>query len=988
MKTQKFIKKSMQLFIKLMVLLIVALLIFQVTSLANQDGAILDIDNSNDDILNNAKKTEIITSFDWIQDVDPSIGSITIEDEGKKVNMTGNERLPGKNALYIIPENHQEQNLTFDYEIDYGDSFIAAGILLKIKEDNGYLKGYLLTFNNPNPSSQGEEWYGLAENKLGAIWKINYKLEDNYNNQVDKSLVKAIDLPQKGRISVKATQNSISITGDSINETVDTTGNPDCGDGFGFFTVHYSHGCDRIGHFALTNFGLTTIDLIKHNFLVDPNGGVWNGNSGVSAIQGIYKDQVQVPLPTRDGYTFVKWTQIGDSGTMSSLTDTAVYTFGENEEIDDKIVAEWIKISGSKSCNVQSGKVKVNDVVTYTITLKNEGTVDGTAVITDDAPAGTSFVQNSIKLNGTATQNTLDNLKSGISVSVPKGGQTTLSFDVKVNDLNDDDIISNKANFRDTTVAGKETSGETNQVDVTYVEPIISVSKSATTENNQEYVTTGEKITYKITVKNEGGLEKDVVIKDAIPEGTTFVDGSIKINGTTTQYTEEDLEKGINTSVGEKTDRQSVANSTKLLDMVKLINMSVLKANSLPNETELTFEVTVNNQKDENLIKNIAQVDNTQTNEIDYTYRKPIITAEKEMETQNGLDYVVSDESIQYNIVVNNYGSISKDVVVKDLIPEGTTFVDGSLKVDDEETEYTEEDLKNGVTINVPEKQIKQEQEDTTEQPNEDVTENPNENDLENQDANLNADQDTDKEEDKELEDANLQDNEEPGKAILSFKVSVDELTNDSETKTIENTAQVDSKDTNKTSIDALPFNMKIEEEIPSFNVNGATQSNPDPKSVKTDIDMRKRSPVPNVTANIKISVTNTGKIPGVAYVETTLPEGFTLASSNWTAKNGNVVTTNTSTINPGDTEVLSLDAKWVNSETNMGERNSKAEIVAISNEANVGETTTEDNSSDIKMVIGLVTGEYDDEIILLSISIFAILAIITEIIVIKKYVL
>lgn len=988
MKTQKFIKKSMQLFIKLMVLLIVALLIFQVTSLANQDGAILDIDNSNDDILNNAKKTEIITSFDWIQDVDPSIGSITIEDEGKKVNMTGNERLPGKNALYIIPENHQEQNLTFDYEIDYGDSFIAAGILLKIKEDNGYLKGYLLTFNNPNPSSQGEEWYGLAENKLGAIWKINYKLEDNYNNQVDKSLVKAIDLPQKGRISVKATQNSISLTGDSINETVDTTGNPDCGDGFGFFTVHYSHSCDRIGHFALTNFGLTTIDLIKHNFLVDPNGGVWNGNSGVSAIQGIYKDQVQVPLPTRDGYTFVKWTQIGDSGTMSSLTDTAVYTFGENEEIDDKIVAEWIKISGSKSCNVQSGKVKVNDVVTYTITLKNEGTVDGTAVITDDAPAGTSFVQNSIKLNGTATQNTLDNLKSGISVSVPKGGQTTLSFDVKVNDLNDDDIISNKANFRDTTVAGKETSGETNQVDVTYVEPIISVSKSATTENNQEYVTTGEKITYKITVKNEGGLEKDVVIKDAIPEGTTFVDGSIKINGTTTQYTEEDLEKGINTSVGEKTDRQSVANSTKLLDMVKLINMNVLKANSLPNETELTFEVTVNNQKDENLIKNIAQVDNTQTNEIDYTYRKPIITAEKEMETQNGLDYVVSDESIQYNIVVNNYGSISKDVVVKDLIPEGTTFVDGSLKVDDEETEYTEEDLKNGVTINVPEKQIKQEQEDTTEQPNEDVTENPNENDLENQDTDQNADQDTDKEEDKELEDANLQDNEEPGKAILSFKVSVDELTNDSETKTIENTAQVDSKDTNKTSIDALPFNMKIEEEIPSFNVNGATQSNPDPKSVKTDIDMRKRSPVPNVTANIKISVTNTGKIPGVAYVETTLPEGFTLASSNWTAKNGNVVTTNTSTINPGDTEVLSLDAKWVNSETNMGERNSKAEIVAISNEANVGETTTEDNSSDIKMVIGLVTGEYDDEIILLSIAIFAIVSIITEIIVIKKYVL
>ena len=94
------------------------------------------------------KKTEIITTFDWEQDVSPSIGTISIEDEGRTVEMTGNGSLPGKNAIYIIPDSHQEQTISFNYSVDYGDSFNAAGLLLRIREQNGYLEGYLLSFNN------------------------------------------------------------------------------------------------------------------------------------------------------------------------------------------------------------------------------------------------------------------------------------------------------------------------------------------------------------------------------------------------------------------------------------------------------------------------------------------------------------------------------------------------------------------------------------------------------------------------------------------------------------------------------------------------------------------------------------------------------------------------------------------------------------------------------------------------------------------------
>ena len=93
--------------------------------------------------------TTTIDQFNWEQDVDSKIGSITIEDNGKTVHMTGNFSEPGKNAIYIIPEVHQEQILSFDYNIQFGDSFNAAGVLLRILKDDNTLKGYMLSFNNP-----------------------------------------------------------------------------------------------------------------------------------------------------------------------------------------------------------------------------------------------------------------------------------------------------------------------------------------------------------------------------------------------------------------------------------------------------------------------------------------------------------------------------------------------------------------------------------------------------------------------------------------------------------------------------------------------------------------------------------------------------------------------------------------------------------------------------------------------------------------------
>ena len=99
-------------------------------------------------------------------------------------------------------------------------------------------------------------------------------------------------------------------------------------------------------------------------------------------------------------------------------------------------------------------------------------------------------------------------------------------------------------------------------------------------------------------------------------------------------------------------------------------------------------------------------------------------------------------------------------------------------------------------------------------------------------------------------------------------------------------------------------------------------------------------------------------------------------------------IRTETNEIEPGETEEISLDVKWVNNENNLGERIATAEIIETSNEARAGEITTKDNESKADMIISIVTGEYDNIIILSVIATIGLLAIIGEIILIKKYVL
>ena len=445
------------------------------------------------------------------------------------------------------------------------------------------------------------------------------------------------------------------------------------------------------------------------------------GDGKTYTIDDLTTYGIDVLVPAKETRTVEFTVTVNDLDNGDKITNIA-YVEGEETDPVKHTYVEAI-IDGSKASETANGLdyVVEGEVITYTITANNTGDLDKNITISDQIPAGTTFVEESIRVNGEERADLAQtNLSDGIQVNVPartsetQPGTASISFQVTVNPL--DEGIFYKEIENTAIVDGKSTEP---------VEEIVNKSDVKATKTsvpeNESTVKAGETITYTINLTNNGTAPANVTVKDEIPEGTTFKTESIKVNGQGRRDLDEaDLESGIQVTVPSKVGETAGTGT-------------------------VSFEVTVNDNEDGQEIKNKATVNETPTNETIHKYVEPVITQEKSATTEHGLDYVVEGEKITYTITVTNDGGLDKNVVVKDELPAGTTFVDGSIKVNGSgDDNYTETDLNSGIKVKVPAKQ---------------------ENDQ--------------------------------GTATVSFEVTVNEI-EEGFTTTIENTATVDEKPTDE----------------------------------------------------------------------------------------------------------------------------------------------------------------------------------------------
>lgn len=190
---------------------------------------------------------DMTSAFKWEQDVNPRIGSLTLDATGQNVQMYGNTRYDGKNAIWIPEAQKGEQKFTFDYSIDFGDSFNGAGMFVNLKREGNALYAYGLSFNNSGAFSTGSN---------GSVWKMKYDIGNNYTSTFP-TMKKVCDIPinRSGSLTVVVDGTKLKISGGGLptEQVVEMT---EYGTGFGFFSSHYSHNCDDIGQFALRNINM------------------------------------------------------------------------------------------------------------------------------------------------------------------------------------------------------------------------------------------------------------------------------------------------------------------------------------------------------------------------------------------------------------------------------------------------------------------------------------------------------------------------------------------------------------------------------------------------------------------------------------------------------------------------------------------------------------------------------------------------------------
>jgi len=239
-------------------------------------------------------------------------------------------------------------------------------------------------------------------------------------------------------------------------------------------------------------------------------------------------------------------------------------------------------------------------------------------------------------------------------------------------DMNQEKITNNVKGHIKLLTPEKTSEEVTGDQDATIYKAIISSEKLVDKTEAIE----GEKVTYTIRITNDGNLEKTVTVRDTLPAGITFdKDTLIQVGDTGTVYTEQNLKNGIPVEVP----------ASGSIDVVFAGKVDTLANNE--------YSKTLTNQ---------ATVDNEPTNEVTTNVTKANITAHKEAEPSSGNKVREGDE-ITYRIKVRNDGTRAGDVIVKDTIPTGTTFVEGSIKIDNvADSSKTATDLANGITLNVP----------------------------------------------------------------------------------------------------------------------------------------------------------------------------------------------------------------------------------------------------------------------------------------------
>lgn len=185
------------------------------------------------------------------------------------------------------------------------------------------------------------------------------------------------------------------------------------------------------------------------------------------------------------------------------------------------------KVKSGDKTFMQEGETSVHTVVI----TNNSQTQLFNLVFKDTMSNGATYVAGSVEVNG-VSQPTYDPIAGFSLPALDPGQSVTVAYTIQADNPMTQSTVTNFATLNysvdDATRAVQNFSEDTNTVTVQIISNRITNVKSV----DKAFAIKGDNLHYTSVITNTGTLNKtDLIFTDPIPAGTTFVAGSVKVNG-------------------------------------------------------------------------------------------------------------------------------------------------------------------------------------------------------------------------------------------------------------------------------------------------------------------------------------------------------------------------------------------------------------------------------------------------------------------------
>ncbi|MDA1569857.1 cell surface protein, partial [Bacillus cereus] len=553
------------------------------------------------------------------------------------------------------PGNVTSQNIIFTDTLPDGTTFISG----TLTNDSGTQQignpTNGIQIGNINPSGTAIITLNVLVTNIPSINPISNFSSVQFQHIVD---------PNQPVITQTASSNTVTTT---INSAIlTTTKNADksiisVGD-----TITYISTITNTGNTTATNITFTS--AIPANTTFIPNSFTINGIPQFGARPAL---GVTIPnIATGKTVTVTFQVNVISVPPSSSImdNDTILYSYTVDPSAAPITTSTSTNIVTNPVLDAMITMVKsvdqtivtLGDTITYTTILTNNGNTNATNItFTDLIPDGTTFIPNSVTING-STHIGLDP-NTGITIgSIAPNNSISIAFQVTATSTPNQNPVANSATASYTFIADPNAPIVSRNVTSNTVFTTINTANILSLKQvDKSFSRIGDTLTYTVVLTNNGNSSaQNVIFTDTVPSVTTFIANTFSINGVP--------QSGADPSNG--------------------VNIGTITAGTT---VTVSFQVTVTSLPNQNPIVNFSSTSYQLVSppDAETSISNPVSTQINEailsMTKNESVSFADIGQTAFYTTSITNVGNTdATNIVFTDALPSGFTFVPNTLTVD------------------------------------------------------------------------------------------------------------------------------------------------------------------------------------------------------------------------------------------------------------------------------------------------------------------